>query len=498
MSSDKSIGQAVLSGTKWYIAMKWGIKSLGFISSMFLARLLMPEDFGLIATATVMYGFIALLFSFGTNWALIQNNKATDEHFDTAWTLKIIQATIIATVMFISSPWIASFVGDARVEYIITILCIATLCGGVENIGIVKFQKSLEFSKDFAFNIFPKLLSTIVTIALAFHYQSYLALIYGLLFNRIARLVISYFVVSYKPKLSFSKFDEIWGFSKWILVRNIAQYINNQGDILLLSMMTTTSKLGFYRWGSELSLMAITEIQQPFSRALTPGLAKIKDDHPRLISAYLKALSTMTLVAVPFALGFGAVANELIPLFLGGGDKWLPVVPIAEALVFFAMFTSMYGVSGSLLTINGFVKYTAATFWIQAIVTIATLYPAFYLADLEGVAQARIFIGFVMFVIISNIVSAKCDVAMIAILQAVWRPIVSGLLMYFFVINLGAFIPLTEAYLLISKIVIGAMLYSVCLLLLWLVVGAPKTIEYDALMIIKKHVAHFKGEHLKE
>ena len=282
-----SLSQKVFKGAKWYVAMRWSIRFLGIISSAFLARLLVPEDFGLVALVMVIYGLINLLFQFGVNWALIQNNKATDEHFDTAWSIRLIQSVAVAVLLAVSAPWVADFYGDARLVQICQILAVATLVRGFENIGTVKLQKELKFKDDFKFNVLPKLVSTGFTIALAFYFQSFLALVFGTVFHNLIVVVVSYRMVSYKPSFSFSKLDEIWGFSKWILVRNLADYVSRDGDLFMLSSLTTAGMVGYYRWGTELSFMTISEVQQPFSRVLVPSLVKIKNDHVRLIDCLL-------------------------------------------------------------------------------------------------------------------------------------------------------------------------------------------------------------------
>ena len=142
-----------------------------------------------------------LLFEFGVNWALIQNNKATDDHFNTAWTLRIIQAVIITILLATFAPLIAQAYGDIRIEEICLIIALSTLIQGFENIGTVKFQKEMNFSKDFWYNVSPKIFATVITIALAFYYQSYYALIVATLFNSIIKVAISYKMISYRPRL---------------------------------------------------------------------------------------------------------------------------------------------------------------------------------------------------------------------------------------------------------------------------------------------------------
>jgi len=480
-----SLSQEVLKGTKWYVAMRWCIRGLGLVSSAFLARLLMPEDFGLVATVLVIFGLVSLLFEFGVNMALIQNNKATDDHFHTAWTIRLLQSVTIAVLLAAFSPLVAQIYGDERLEIICQIMAFGTFIRGFENIGVVKLQKDMNFSHDFAYNVAPKIISTLMTIGLAFYYKSFMALVIGTVLNNLIIVMASYIVIRFKPKFSFAKISDIWGFSQWVLASNIAQYISSQGDILILSIISTPVKIGYYKWGTELSYMAISEIQQPFSRALIPGLAKIKDDHERLIAAYLKALSMMTLIAVPIALGFGGIANELIPLFLGGGDKWLPVVPLIEALVFLAMLTSMYGISGSLLTITGNIKYLSRIYWLQALVTLMTLYPAYYLADLEGVAFSRAFIGIFMFSMVSYLVVRRCKVSFGQIIKVVWRPVMAGGLMYAALINMGGLFELNNNIVLGIKILFGGIFYTSVMIILWLLSGKPDTAEKGLILHLK-------------
>jgi O-antigen/teichoic acid export membrane protein len=183
------------------------------------------------------------------------------------------------------------------------------------------------------------------------------------------------------------------------------------------------------------------------------------------------------LVAVPVALGIGGVAQEFIPIFLGGGDKWLPVVPLVEGLVFYAMFTSLYTTSGDFLTITGNVKYTAYIFWVQALVTIAALYPAYRLAGLEGVAYSRAFIGLIMFFVVSLLVAQKCQFAFRQIVIVVWRPVVAGVIMYIVLINISSLWLLENWLVLIIKIILGVVLYISLTLILWWLAGKPESSE---------------------
>lgn len=494
MSSDNvnSLSSKILKGTKWYITMRWIFRGLGFISSAFLARLLVPEDFGLVATAMVIFGLLSLVTDFGVNWALLQNNKATDDHFHTAWTLRLMQSSIIASILAIFSTIIADFYGDERIAYICQIMAIGALIRGFENIGTVKLQKNMKFTKDFLYMVAPKIISTFTIIALAYYFRSYKALVLGSALHNTIMVISSYVVVDFKPKFCLGKMGEIWGFSKWILVQNFARHISLEGDIILLSYFSTPVNIGYYRWGTELSFMAITELQQPFNRALVPGFAMIKDDHSRLMSAFLNSLGMMAIVAVPIALGFGAVSQELVPIFLGGGDKWLSVVPLIEGLVFFAMCTSIYAISSNLLNITGYVKYVTYIYWIQAIITVVTIYPAYNMAGILGVAYSRALIGITMLIIVSLITANKCKISIHKIINVIWRPILAALVMFSILLNISDLWQIETWVLLITKILFGAVIYISLILLLWILTGKPKAAESIILETIKNKLSFKK------
>ena len=162
-------------------------------------------------------------------------------------------------------------------------------------------------------------------------------------------------------------------------------------------------------------------------------------------------------------------------------------MPLIEGLVIYAMFTSLYQTSIDLLTVSGNVKYTAYIFWIQALVLLAALYPAFNLLGLEGVAYLRAFIGLIMFFVVSQIVVHKCQVSFSQIVIAVWRPVVAGVVMYIVLLNISSLWLLENWLVLIIKIILGAILYISLTLLLWLFAGKPESGEKTILdYVIKK------------
>jgi len=160
---------------------------VGLASFSILARLLAPADFGLLALATSVIAVVELFGQAGVNLALIARRSASRDEYDTAWTLDVIVGVIVAAVVLASAAALAVVLHEPRVERILYWLAIASAIGGFQNIGIVEFQKSFQFSKEFRLRITTRTLKAITTIAFALVWRDFglvAGYVTGMLVNR--------------------------------------------------------------------------------------------------------------------------------------------------------------------------------------------------------------------------------------------------------------------------------------------------------------------------
>jgi O-antigen/teichoic acid export membrane protein len=136
------------------VGMRWTDRLLGILSTVILARLLVPEDFGLVAMAMVAVGFFDVLLDLGVGAALIQHDHAGREEFSTAWTLRLAQCVVTALLLVLLAPLVVDFYDDPRVRDVLRVAAITVLIGGFENIGTVSFQRNMELGRDFRFVVF--------------------------------------------------------------------------------------------------------------------------------------------------------------------------------------------------------------------------------------------------------------------------------------------------------------------------------------------------------
>jgi lipopolysaccharide exporter len=186
------IGRAMAKGTGWTVGTQLIIQAIAMLSTMVLARLLVPADFGLVALATALSGALHAISEFSFDLALIQNQSAARREYDTAWTLSICRNAILAGVLAAGAGLIASAFGDERLEPVVYWLALGTFFSGFQNIAVVDFRKQLAFHRDLVFMVVGKLGPVVVTVPLAFIWRDYWALVAGIVAGSIFRVALSF------------------------------------------------------------------------------------------------------------------------------------------------------------------------------------------------------------------------------------------------------------------------------------------------------------------
>ena len=147
------MSDGLLGNVFWSISSRWLSRLIGVISTLILVRVLTPEDFGIVALASVFVGLVEVMLELGVAAALIQNREATRDHFDTAWTFSVIQSAAAGLVISCSAPLVAHYYGDPRIATLLVVMGVSSAIQGWENIGVVSFQRELNFKTDFNFQL---------------------------------------------------------------------------------------------------------------------------------------------------------------------------------------------------------------------------------------------------------------------------------------------------------------------------------------------------------
>jgi len=384
----ESLSKKVVRGGMWVFGLRIINRGLGFIRTIILARLLAPSDFGLLGIAMLAIATLETFSQTGFQAALIQKKENVESYLDTAWTVSAIRGVALFLILFLFAPVVAKFFNSPQAVLVIKVIAVSTLLSGFRNIGILFFQKELEFNKQFTYEFSATLVDITIAITLAFMLRNVWALVWGGLAANFVRLFMSYVLHPYRPRIRLDKgeFKELFGFGRWVLGSSILIFLVVQGDDIFVGKMLGVTALGFYQMAYLISNLPATEITHVISQVTFPAYSKMQYDLQRLRAAYLDTLQLTAFVSTPIAGGIFILAPEFTEIFLGA--KWMPMVPAIQVLSFAGLVRSIAAASGTLFVAIGRPRIDTKWQVIRLLVLVIFIYPFTMYWNLSGTSIA--------------------------------------------------------------------------------------------------------------
>ncbi|MEO7387605.1 MAG: lipopolysaccharide biosynthesis protein [Gammaproteobacteria bacterium] len=480
----QDLQQKITAGAFWMVGFRLVERTLGFVSTLILARLLLPEDFGVVAMALSIMAILELLGSFNLDMVLIQKQQAGRDQYDTAWTIRVIYGVVCALLLLLLAYPMAAFYREDRVIPIMAVTALGTLLASCENIGTVDFRKDLRFQMEFKFRLRRKLVGFFTAVPLAFLLQNYWALVLGSLATSVAGLVQSYTMHPYRPRFSLVAVRELFAFAGWLQLNNVLWFLHSKSSSFVIGRVAGASALGVFTLGSEISALPSTELTAPINRAVYPGYARLAHDHALLNAEFLRVLGMIWLLALPASAGIAVLAEPIVHVLLG--PNWTAAVPVLQVLA----------VQGALQIAQGNIGYVLMAAGRARLFTIQlALYPAISLPLIVyfggrngaiGAAWGYLLAAIPMVPISYAVMTRVTGLRLSAVLSSVWRPAFGALLMaacvYGFWKIAGSRVPAAWTILaLAGAVLVGALAYAVSVYVLWRWSGRPASAERAAL-----------------
>ena len=475
-------------GTGWTVGTQLIIQAIAMLSTMVLARLLVPADFGLVALATALSGALHAISEFSFDLALIQNQSAARREYDTAWTLSICRNAILAGMLAAGAGLIASAFGDERLEPVVYWLALGTFFSGFQNIAVVDFRKQLAFHRDLVFMVVGKLGPVVVTVPLAFIWRDYWALVAGIVAGSIFRVALSFGMHQYRPRITFDGWRDLIHFSKWLLLGNLSIFISNRSSTFILGKILGEHTVGVFSISGDIAGIISNNLFMPLRRAIYPGYAKLANDVERLHDMFVDIFAVVFLVGAPLTLGIGLVANPLVRITLG--EQWLGAIPLIQILCVGDFLQLITAAASPIYVATGRPHYTAVLFTGSAIAMVPSLIFATERAGALGAAYATLAVTLLFAILDFILVNRVLHLSMSRLLAGCWRPIISVIAMVAAVTELQALWPMSQSpgnlsLMLAAAVAAGGAVYSVCGFALWILAGRPRGAERHLFGAIK-------------
>ena len=454
------------TGLKWSGASQASRQGVQLLTTLMLARLLAPGDFGLLGMAMVIIGFTMLFRDLGTTAAVIQRKELSDELLSSVFWLNFSFGVIFTAVIYFAAPLVAQFYKEPRLIPILRWLAPSFFFASAGMLQLTLLERELRFSKLAKIEIISVCAGSATGISLALRGYGVYSLVFQSLVNLFLNSVLLWLTTSWRPRLVFRWWvvKEIGGYSLNLTGFSIINYFARTIDLLLVGRYLGTDALGYYYFAYRLMLFPLQNISTMIGRVVFPVYAKLQDYEDRFQRAFLKTSSSVALVTFPLMLGMLAVAR---PFINAVRPEWQPVIPLIKLLVPACMVAAIVSNVASIYKAKGRTDWMFRWTLVGAPVRIAAIVIGLRWG-IVGVAAAYS-ISFVILTYPSLAIPFRLiHLQMGRLVKSISMPLVTSLIMFgvVYFLELALYGRLRTGVSLAVCIVTGAVIYG--LLNLWL------------------------------
>jgi len=348
-----ALKQKAVSGIKWSAISQVGRQATQLLTTIILARLLSPSDFGLVGMAMVVIGFINIFKDLGTAAAVIQRKELSEALLSSIFWVNAGFGALAMIVLFLIAPFGGLLYRELRVVAVLQVLSMSFFISGLGILHQALLERSLSFNSLAKLETASVLVGAIVGIGLAFADAGVWSLVFQSLTTAIVATVLLWLLSSWRPQWAFrwSEVRAISRFSLNLTGYSIFNYFARNADYLLIGRYLGAQDLGYYTLAYRILLFPLQNITAVIGRVMYPVLSTMQDDNRRFASAYLKVIGAIALITFPLMTGLLALAEPFVLTFFG--QTWRPVILLIMIFAPVGMIQSVGATVGGIYQVKG-------------------------------------------------------------------------------------------------------------------------------------------------
>jgi len=321
---------AVITSLIWKLMERSGVQGVQFIVQIILARLLLPEDYGIIALIAIFITIANVFVQSGFNTALIQKKDTDETDFSSVFYLSLFISAVLYTILFFTAPSISSFYNEPKLVIIIRILSITLFFGVFNSIQYAIISRTLQFKKLFISSVCSVTVSGIISIILAYTGFGVWALVTQQIINQFLVVIVLWFLIKWRPKLIFSikKVKSMFSYGWKLLVSSLIDTLYMDLRSLIIGKVYSSATLGFYNRGKQFPQYIVTNVNGSIQSVMLPVLSSEQDNRNKVKDMVRRSISISSFIIFPTMVGLAVVAEPMIKIILT--EKWLPAVPFLQ------------------------------------------------------------------------------------------------------------------------------------------------------------------------
>lgn len=316
-----------VAGFFWRFAERCGAQLVSFIVSIVLARLLSPDDYGVIALVTVFITLSQVFIDSGMGNALIQKKDSDDLDFSSVFFFNSCICSILYILLFIGAPFIAAVYSDEQLTAIIRVLGVVIIVSALKNVQQAYVSKHMMFKKFFFATLGGTLIAAIIGIIMAYQGFGVWALVAQQIVNVTIDTIVLWCTVNWKPQMQFSfeRIKSLYSYGWKLLVSSIINTLYDNIRQLIIGKLYSSADLAYYNRGKQFPNLAVNNINASIDSVLLPALAMEQDNKQNVKNMTRRAIKTSSYFMWPIMVGMAVTAEPIVRILLT--EKWLSAVP---------------------------------------------------------------------------------------------------------------------------------------------------------------------------
>jgi PST family polysaccharide transporter len=355
-NATSSLGIAAARGVFWTGGGQALRQVIQLIASVALARLLTPDDFGLLGMTLVFMGVAQLFADFGIGAAIVQSSQVDRIVLSSCFWANAGVALVVSLLLALASPLAGAFYGDPRVVPLLLVLSSSLILSGVTVVPRATLLRDMAFAQVAKAQVVGSLAGAVAAVTMAWLGLGVWSMVMQPIVGSAVTILLVMAYAGWIPRLEFSwhRIRDLAGFSAGVLGSDLLNFANRNADTLLVGRYLGSGQLGYYSMAYQLMLYPLSQVSSVIVKVLFPALSRMQGDKHRLRQAYLRSISAIAFVTFPMMVGLFAVSREFVSVVFG--EKWLPMLPVLDILCWVGMMQSVGTTLGTIYLSTGRIR----------------------------------------------------------------------------------------------------------------------------------------------
>lgn len=349
----ESLTNKTIKGVGWNSIDRIVNYGIGFIIGIVLARLLSPEEYGIIGIIGIFMAIFNIILDSGLSVALIRKDGVTESDYCTVFWTNLVLSFILTSTLFFGAPTISHFFKRPELVPYIHVMSFILVINALSITQQARLTKRIDFKTQTKISFVAHTLSGVIGIVMAYYGYGVWALVAQQMSSRLFVTILLWIYNKWWPKLVFScnSFKELFNFSWKLLVAQIINIVFNKIYQLVIGKVYSPNMLGQYTRAQQYGQLVSGSVGDVVLKVSLPVLSSIQNEDERLLRAFRRIIKITMLVSSVLLIGMAACAKPLIHVLIG--EQWLPCVPMMQILSFNLMIYPLHLININILTVQG-------------------------------------------------------------------------------------------------------------------------------------------------